>query len=547
MTRKPNKQSETCSPPQMLAALHAGNTWLEANVEFINALNVFPVPDGDTGTNMLLTFRSSLQSTDTLPKTDFEILTKTMSKAALLGARGNSGVILSQIIDGFAKGLSEKKTIDGESLTFAFQEASKAASNAMVDPVEGTMLTVIRDAATGAKEFIRTTPDSSPSGVLQAALTAARKSLENTPNLLPVLKQAGVVDSGGQGLVILLEGICNHIDGKPLPIPYIHSGNIDTDWIKSQNTSEDYGFCTEFVIQDMNTPFEEVQSVLRKLGDSEGLIGDISLARVHIHTDDPDAILKYGEGVGQLEQVSIRDMEQQHDQFLSFHDNTDLAIASGVVTVASGAGFANIMRSLGSSAVVWGGQTMNPSVEDLLTAIESVPSNDIILLPNNKNIIQTAKQTHSVTGKNIHVIATTSMVEGIAALIAFLQDVPAAQNVVDMTQASSIEWGEITHAVRTVQMNGVTVNAGSPIGISDDTIISTGNTSEESLLNLCKKLQVKTDTILSVYYGSEVEDSTVEETTMMLRSAFPETEIELLYGGQPHYAYIVAVDNENDS
>jgi DAK2 domain fusion protein YloV len=365
--------------------------------------------------------------------------------------------------------------------------------------------------------------------------------------LLPVLKQAGVVDSGGQGLVVLLEGIYSHIDGKPLPIPYVHSKSINTDWITSQSTSNDYGFCTEFVIQGMNTPFEDVQSALRNLGESEGLIGDISLARVHIHTNDPDAILKYGESVGRLEQVSIRDMEQQHEQFLSFHDKTDLAIASGVVAVASGAGFASIMRSLGASAVVWGGQTMNPSVEDLLIAIESVPSNDVILLPNNKNIVRTGEQTRSVTGKNIHVIPTKSMVEGIAALIAFLQDAPADQNVPDMTEASSTEWGEITHAVRTTQINGLPLDAGSPIGIANDTIIATGATSEEALLNLCNHLKVKTDTLLSVYYGSEVKDSTVEDITMRLRSAFPKSEIELLYGGQPHYPYIVSVDNDNDS
>lgn len=532
-----------CTGPQFFQALEAGSRWLEENVAFVNALNVFPVPDGDTGTNMALTMRSTLQAARDISETDTGSLTRSMAAGALLGARGNSGVILSQIIRGIAAGLANEVNVSGLALARALEDASQAAYRAMGNPVEGTILTVMKQAAVGGRDALAANADAGISGVLDAAVTAAKEAVENTPNLLPVLKEAGVVDSGGQGLSIILEGMLRYLVGGEYPEPYALPEGISTAWIESQTQREDYGFCTEFVVQGEGFRMDEVSAAMGELGDSEGLVGDSSMLRVHIHTDNPDDVLEYGRTLGELEQVSVRDMDQQHTQFLSYHEGGDATYLTGVVSVASGSGLADVMRSLGASAIVWGGQSMNPSTEDILNAVEAIPAPDVIVLPNNKNIVKTAEQTQSLTGKHIYVLPTIGIPEGIAALVSYVREFDVEENFRAMDEAvGEIQWGEITHTIRPTQFEGKEIPTGHAIGMTEGEIVTTGATADDALVALCKGLGAEDGGTLTIYYGADISTETVEATEARLVEAFPNLDIETAYGGQPHYPYIVSLE-----
>ncbi len=542
------KENESINGQELKEMFATATNWLEKNASDIDALNVFPVPDGDTGTNMLLTMRSSVEEAYQTNDTSAYTIAQAMAQGALMGARGNSGVILSQIWRGLAQGLQGKKSFTGKELASALQQASKMAYKGISNPVEGTILTVIKDAAAAAQAQTKNNGDLI--SVMEAVVDAANESVANTPTLLPVLKDAGVVDAGGQGLFTILDGALRYLRGEAEQMqfrkPQIIASNIPQPVKLSRMAVLDelpFGYCTEFLLKGEELSPDEIRTKLQKKGQSLIVVGDENTARVHIHTLDPGSIVRYATSLGTMHQVSIRNMDEQHQDFLEMQKERMPAVDVATVAVVAGKGLAEVFTSLGVTAIISGGQTMNPSTKDILQAVKTVASDKVIILPNNKNVVLTANQVPSLTDKKVEIVPTQTIPQGVAALLTFDYEADFETNAQLMKEATSkVKTIEITHAVRSAQLNGLKIKKKQSIGLLDGELLAGGNNPSDVLLKILAKLDLKKMGIITIYYGADTQQTEAEQVSANIRDRYPQLQVEVVRGGQPHYNYIVSIE-----
>lgn len=539
----------------------AGTVWLERNAHWINSLNVFPVPDGDTGTNMLLTMQAALREANANASHNAGEVCGALSHGALLGARGNSGVILSQIMRGLARGVDKRERIDAALLADALVEASRTAYKGVVKPVEGTILTVIREASDRA--VIAAAQSDDVYYVLEKTVSAARSAVVRTPQLLPVLKEAGVVDAGGEGLAIILEGALKYLNGEALELEETHGG---AQRLEALTREEGWGYDIQFHIRGKQLDVDAIRETISAMGESALIVGDETLVKVHIHAPNPGDIVKYGAEQGALVNIIIENMQEQYVDFMAGNtadqrsgaENLGAILpratiqasaaaneSTGIATiaVAPGLGLRQIFESLGVSAMVNGGPTMNPSAQDLLDAINKVKSDQIILLPNDKNIILAANQAKELTNKHVQVIPTRSVPQGLAALLAFNYQADVAANLEIMSAASKrIRTVEITKAVRAAQFSNLRVEEGQPIALLDGELVAANNDLHALLLQGLRMAGAAESEIITLYYGGQVSSAEAEEMRSRVQHEFAGQEIEVHSGGQPLYPYIISIE-----
>ena len=575
------------SGDELRRAFGGALAWLEEHRDTVNALNVFPVPDGDTGTNMLLTLRRATEQGPHDPGGPAAEAAHSLAQGAFLGARGNSGVILSQFFKGFAVALEGRTDCSGAALAEALSQAKEAAYRAVSQPVEGTMLTVIREAAEAAQASAAENGQS-PAAVLSAAFAASRQSLLRTPELLPVLREAGVVDSGGLGIVVILGGLLAGLtagdDAAPETPPGSAPGSADEHPILSLVDSSlaavaggglsisseylhttldtDWGYCTEFIISGQELNPDRVRAHYEQTAQSTVVVGDGRQVRVHLHAEDPGPALSYAVGLGTLSSVKIESMDDQNVDFAAAHSgyaHSDGAMADGlaayaamdapaptvdlaVTAVVSGEALARLFRELGCAAPLPGGQTMNPSVQQLLDAAGRSGGRAVIILPNNKNIIATAQQAAAVNPA-LRVVPSRSLPQGIAALLAYNPEHSLAENLAAMTAAlDGVASIEVTRSVRDTSIGGVAVAAGDYIALLDDALLSAHDTAEAALRAGLDAAGLRSDSIVTVYRGADADAAAAGECAAALERAHPGIQVDLVDGGQPHYQYLASVE-----
>ncbi len=541
------KRVETINGKELREMFAAATSWLEKSAGDIDALNVFPVPDGDTGTNMLLTMRSTVEESFQSADTNAGAVVEAMAKGALMGARGNSGVILSQIWRGIADALKEKKSVNGQDIAAALDKAATTAYRGISNPVEGTILTVIKDTAKAARAQA-SGANSDIVSVLEAAVTAANESVANTPALLPVLRKAGVVDAGGQGLYTILEGALRYLRGEAEQMqfrkPQIIASNLPQP-VRPAPASEvevPYGYCTEFLLKGDGFKPDDIRTRLKKRGQSLIVVGDEKTVRVHVHTLDPGGILRYATSLGTMHQVSIRNMDEQYQDFLEMQRERTPATDIATVAVASGEGLAEVFTSLGAT-VVPGGQTMNPSTKDLLQAVNAALSDKVVLLPNNKNVVMTAQQVQALTRKRVEVVPSETMPQGVAALLAFDYEADFETNIKLMNEAKSrVRTIEVTRAVRSAQLDGLNIKKRQAIGLLDGELLTAGENTATVLNRMLAKLRLKNTEVITIYYGADTDHKEAEQIANNIREHYPTAQVEVVRGGQPHYNYIVSIE-----
>lgn len=525
---------------QMLAV---GAALLEENVEQVNALNVFPVPDGDTGTNMLLTMQSALEEVARVTGDDVSVVAHAAAHGSLMGARGNSGVILSQLLRGIAKSADGKQTLDGSEFAAALKEGAATAYRGIGKPVEGTILTVAREAAEAG--VLASQLDRSVTEVLASVVQAGDRSLRNTPNLLSTLKEAGVVDAGGQGYLLVLQGALMFITGERTGAVLSETPRLPA-MVRPVGvpTGEDYGYCTELLIRGEQLPLEEMRLRFEAIGSSVIVVGEPETIHLHVHTQRPGDVLNLAVGFGFLDKIKIENMQIQHTSYLSARGGeAPRKDGVAVVTVASGPGLAEIFRDLGAVAVVPGGQTMNPSIEELVHAAASTGYARVILLPNNPNVVMTAQQAQSLARVELKVVPTRTVCEGIAAMIAFTRDGALETNVESMTEAASlVQTIELTRAVRSTRSNGLQIEEGQAIGLLNGTLVEAGGTMEEVALRVLDRAKVSEHEMVTVYRGDESTEEKGEALAAAIRRVAPDAQVEVVEGGQPHYPFIISVE-----
>ncbi len=542
-------------------ALLAGAAWLEQHREIVNALNVFPVPDGDTGTNMSATMRAAVKEIAEANDTSAAVIAEKLARGALMGARGNSGVILSQILRGLAQGLDKKATFTALDLSGAFQEASKLAYRAVIRPVEGTILTVIREVAEAAQRGAGQGDDIVAQ--MQEIVTAARQAVAKTPDLLPTLKQAGVVDAGGQGLAMLLEGIWRYTRGEAVQTTVAAAPEQQADVKKGRvSVEEEFGYEVVFLLRGANLNVEEIRnSIIEMGGVSTVVAGDEKLLKVHTHTLTPGKILDYGVSLGSLMDINIENLQEQSLRYAAEsraehagEDEQALEAAGegdhkrelaeiATVVVAAGEGWVKLFESLGVGAIVPGGQTMNPSTQELLAAVDEVASPKVILLPNNGNVILSARQVPELTQKEVHVVPTDTMPEGVSALLAFNYEADFSANCAAMDAAAKrVQTAEITTAVRSVQIDGLHVREGDIIGLLNGRLVVANTDTLTVIRDTLRRMKAEQYEIFTLYYGEGITPEQADETARQIKSWYPSQEIEVLSGGQPYYAYILSAE-----
>ncbi len=541
----------------------AGAHNLEAKKEWINELNVFPVPDGDTGTNMSMTILAAAKEVSNIEKLSMKSVAKAISSGSLRGARGNSGVILSQLFRGFTKVISGYDTIDTVILAEACNKAVETAYKAVMKPKEGTILTVARGAADKAIDMVEETDDLCV--FIRAVIDEAERVLKKTPEMLPVLKQAGVVDSGGQGLVVVLQGAYDALMGKEIDYSSFEADKTTTSGITKISAETEaeikFGYCTEFIIV-LNKPLsdEEVakyKEFLTSIGDSIVVVADDEIVKTHVHTNDPGLAIQEALTHGSLSKIKIDNMREEHQERL-IKDAEKVAAEQaaqetkpeaewkdmGFISVSAGDGLSEIFSGLGVDVIIEGGQTMNPSTEDILHAIEKVPAKNIFVLPNNKNIILAANQAASLSeDKNIYVIPTKTIPQGITALINYIPEQSADENAKRMVdELANVKSGQITYAVRDTVIDGREIKENDYMGIGDDGILSVGADMEQALMDMVDQLIDDESGIVSLYYGEEVSEEDASALAEKLREKYADIEVEVNNGGQPVYYYILSVE-----
>ena len=527
----------------------AAASWLEKSSAEIDALNVFPVPDGDTGTNMMLTMRSTMDEAYRAPDHSAAGIAHAMARGALMGARGNSGVILSQIWRGLAQGLEEKETFTAADLAAAFQQSAQIAYKGVSNPVEGTMLTVMKDAAAAAQAEVDA-GNKDIISVMEATVNAAAESVANTPKLLRVLLDAGVVDAGGQGVYTILEGALRYLRGETelmrLRKPQIIVSDLPHVVSQPQSISVEevpYGYCTEFLLKGEKLEPDVIKKRLLKKGESLIVVGDDSAVRIHIHTLTPGNILQFAAKLGTMHQVSIRNMDEQHQDFLEMQKERMPTTDTAVIAVVAGDGLSEVFGSLGAAAVVPGGQTMNPSTKDILQVVEATFSDKVIIIPNNKNIIATANQVQALTEKKIAVVPSRSIPQGIAALLAFDYEAEFNTNAEIMEKAlSSVKTIEITRSIRATKINGLKIKRKQPIGLLDGELIAVGDTNLEVITQLLSRLDLAKSEVVTIYFGEDATEEETEQINSSITEKYPHLQVESIRGGQPHYSYIISIE-----
>lgn len=541
----------------------AGAANLEAKKEIINELNVFPVPDGDTGTNMTMTILSAAKEVSDIASPNFENLSKAISGGSLRGARGNSGVILSQLFRGFTKEIKSVTVIDAPVLARAFQKATETAYKAVMKPKEGTILTVAKGLSDKMNELACENGDLEE--ILGQVLEHGRYVLSQTPEMLPVLKEAGVVDSGGQGLIEVLSGIYDCLLGKEIDLTAA-LGTTTTAKVEADTTQADikYGYCTEFII-NVEKKFDNgdelnFKAYLESIGDSIVVVADDEIVKVHVHTNDPGLAIQKALTYGSLSKMKIDNMREEHKEKLIKEAEKAEAEKKaaeeaakkpaepkkkyGFISVSAGAGLSEIFEGLGVDVVIEGGQTMNPSTEDILNAIDKVNAENVFILPNNSNIILAANQAQSiVTDKNVYVVPSKTIPQGITALINFDESADAEANFDNMSsEMKNVKTGQVTYAVRDTSMDGKEIKQNDIMGIGDKTILSVGKDIEETTIDMLSQLIDDDSELISVYYGEDVSSEQVDSLTAKLEETYPDLDLEVHSGGQPIYYYIVSVE-----
>ena len=544
----------------------AGAQNIEAKKDYINELNVFPVPDGDTGTNMSMTIMSAAKEVTALNNPEMKDLAKAISSGSLRGARGNSGVILSQLLRGFTKAIKEEKEIDVLALAAACQRARDTAYKAVMKPKEGTILTVASGIATKAAEMAEETDDLEV--FIPAVIEYAEEVLNKTPEMLPVLKEAGVVDSGGQGLLEVIKGGYDAFLGKEIDYSSIKpSTSVTMNKVNAEDTADiKFGYCTEFIILTEKEFTEEDEHEFKKflssIGDSIVCVADDDVVKIHVHTNDPGLAIQKALTYGQLSKMKIDNMREEHQEKL-IRDAEKLAEeqakeeaayeekktaeprkAMGFITVSIGAGMNEIFKELGADYIIEGGQTMNPSTEDMLNAIDQVNADTVFILPNNKNIILAANQAKSlVEDKEIIVIPTKTVPQGITAIINFMPDADAKTNAEAMLEEiKNVKTGQMTYAVRDTHIDDKEIHEGDIMGIGDSGILAVGKDLEETTKELIANLVDEDSELISIYYGEEVSEEEAEKFAGEIEELYPDVDVDIQFGGQPIYYYVLAVE-----
>ena len=542
--------------------VQAASTRLGNQAEYVNSLNVFPVPDGDTGTNMGMTIENGAKEVADKPASTVGEVGQIISKGLLMGARGNSGVITSQLFRGFGQAIKDKEELTGQDLAHAFQSGVEVAYKAVMKPVEGTILTVSRGAATAALKKAEETDDAVE--VMRAALDGAKRALAKTPEMLPVLKEVGVVDSGGQGLVFIYEGFLAALTGEYIAsedfkaTPAVMTEMINAEHHKSvaeHVATEDikYGYCTEIMVALKQGPtyvkefnYEEFQGYLSGLGDSLILVNDDEIAKVHVHTEDPGLVLQEGLKYGALKKVKVDNMRNQHDAVLE----KDQAVAISqeekdfaIVAVCAGDGLADIFKSQGVDYVISGGQTMNPSTEDIVKAIDAVNAKNVIILPNNKNIFMAAQSAAEVSEVPAAVVETRTVPQGFTSLLAFNPAQSLEENVEAMTASlSDVVSGSVTLAVRDTSIDGLEIHKDDNLGMVDGKIVVSNPDMTTTLKETFAKMIDEDSEIITIYVGEEGNQELAEEISEYLESTYEDVEVEIHDGKQPVYPYLMSVE-----
>jgi DAK2 domain fusion protein YloV len=494
---------------------------------------------------MLLTMQAAMEEIADSPEYSVSAIAHTASHGALMGARGNSGVILSQILRGMARSLDGKDEFNASEFASAMTEATATAYKGVIKPVEGTILTVVREAtdaavtASAEEEDLRL--------VLEKVVDEAQESVTRTPSLLPVLAEAGVVDAGGQGLFIIMEGMLRHIRGQTIELDFAMETAVDLH-VPSE---DEYGYDVQFIIQGQDLNLEEIRDSIATMGESTLVVGDSTTIKVHIHSEEPGTPLNYGASIGSLSKITIENLQEQYQEFIL--NQAQPAMTSSMtseeicdiatVVVSQGPGLVRVFKSLGASAVVPGGQTMNPSTEELLRAAEELQTDQIIILPNNSNVILAAQQAEKLSEKNIRVVPTSTIPQGVSALLAFNYQADLDTNARVMEQATEeVHTAEITIATRSVQLNGVDVKEGEVIGLLDNTLAASGKSPEQVIEEVLRQMKVSEHEIITIYHGENVTQGEAEALAARISQNYPEQEIELVNGGQPHYPYIISAE-----
>ena len=537
----------------------AGAANLEAKKEFINELNVFPVPDGDTGTNMTLTILSAAKEVKALENPDMVAIAKAISSGSLRGARGNSGVILSQLLRGFTKEIREHKEIDTITLAKACERATATAYKAVMKPKEGTILTVAKGASQKAAELAETTEDLDT--FISEVINYAQEVLEKTPEMLPVLKEAGVVDSGGQGLLEVMRGAYDAFQGKEIDYSAIEA-SAGTKMVKPSEQAETeikFGYCTEFIImleKEFTAKDEtEFKAYLESIGDSIVCVADDDIVKIHVHTNDPGLAIQRALTYGQLSRMKIDNMREEHQERL-IKDAEKLAAQQaeakkaeprkevGFIAVSIGEGMNEIFRELGADYIIEGGQTMNPSTEDMLNAIDQVNAEHIFILPNNKNIILAANQAQALTEeKDIIVVPSKTVPQGITAIINYMPDADAQTNLEAMIEGiGNVKTGQVTYAVRDTHIDDKEIYEGDIMGIGDSGILAVGQSVEETTKEMLAQLVDEDTELISLYYGQDVQEESAENFAQEIEDLYPDVDVDVHSGGQPIYYYVLSVE-----
>ena len=532
--------------------VNASNRLLEQS-DFVNALNVFPVPDGDTGTNMSMTFKAAVKEIENINTDSIGEISKKLAKGALMGARGNSGVILSQILRGISKGLEGKKEVNVTEFAIAVQEGSKSAYKAVMRPTEGTILSVIRAAAeaaviSDAKDMV---------GFMGEITIEAKEMLDRTPEMLPALKKAKVVDSGGMGLYIILQGMFEALkDGIQAEISNLTVSSSNNTLAKdTEEIDIKFGYCTEFIILGDAKFAKKFQNEIEILGDSMIVVGYDDVIKVHIHTNDPGLVLSKAVKIGELSKIKIDNMREEHREILINAKDKEVATANveteeseekkkyGFVTVAMGDGISNIFKDLGIDYVIEGGQTMNPSTQDILDAVNKINAEHIFIMPNNKNIVMAANQAAEISDKDIRVVPTTTIPQGIICATMFNLDIEVDDNFNNLKDAiQEVRTGSVTYAVRDTEIDGIDIKEGNMLGLVEGKIKEVGEDKKKVAIKVLENMIDDECELITIYYGEEVSDEEANEFELELKNKYEELDIQFYNGNQPLYYFLMSVE-----
>jgi len=552
MSEEQSKQWQPITGDEYKELMIAGLTWLRTNQESVNALNVFPVPDGDTGTNMVLTMQAAVDEVSSLENESLGKTAEKLAHGALMGARGNSGVILSQIMRGFSRGLENCQIMDGKCLVEGLKQARETAYKGVVRPVEGTILTVCKDMALAAEKYLKKTED--PYQLLRMVTDAAQVSVDHTPELLDVLKEAGVVDAGGKGLMHIFEGMVRFIDGEPLDIEPLHVQPLSVigqqEALISAEPGQDYEVIVDFqphqplVLEKFYEKLEDIGTSIQ-VGEGDGIY------RMHIHvpTEKRYEPIDYTMSLGTITKVHIENLMIQMDSPLAAPEEESLKLAKiapgdiALVTISPGTGFSKIFASLGAAAIVEGGQTMNPSTQEILAAFEDLPTDQVIVLPNNKNILMAANSAAELSVKQVKVIPSVTVPQGLAAMLRLIP----GQELEDVTREmeiaiTEVESGEITTAVRDVEIDGIDVKEGEIISLHNGKLIGSNQNLEDGCLEFLEKTQAKDYELITLFHGENISEEEAQKMADTIQNEYPEQVVELQYGGQPHYQFILSIE-----